>query len=62
MPYVTRPVDPFENAPWLSETDRHRPDIHVDGPKHVDTGLVDKDGHAIMRVQAPIGFGRDSEH
>lgn len=37
------------------------PDVRVDGPKEVDTGLVDRFGNSIMRVQAPIGFGRDRE-
>ena len=38
------------------------PDLHVSGPKEVNTGLVDRHGNAIMRLQAPIGFGRDGEH
>jgi len=61
MPYVIRPTDP-QDDPWWTAADPHKRDISVDGPKHVDTGLVDRHGHAIMRTQAPIGFGRDSEH
>jgi hypothetical protein len=34
------------------------PALSVDGQKQVDTGLVDRLGNAIMRVQNPIGFGR----
>lgn len=37
------------------------PQITVDGPARIDTGLVDRHGHAIERVQPPIGFGRDAE-
>jgi hypothetical protein len=37
------------------------PDIHVSGPRHVDTGLIDGKGNAIYRTQAPVGFGRDDE-
>ncbi len=61
--YVTR-------AAWTEETPDigeawHGPmtaNLSVDGPKEISTGLVDRHGRAIMRIQAPIGFGRDSEH
>jgi hypothetical protein len=37
------------------------PDLVVDGPREVDTGLVDLDGHSIVRLQDPIGFHRFPE-
>ena len=37
------------------------PDIHVSGPRDVDTGLVTVRGDPIFRLQAPVGFGRDEE-
>lgn len=37
------------------------PELTVDGEKQVDTGLVDAKGNAIIRMQEPIGFGRNRE-
>lgn len=34
------------------------PHLEVDGPKEVDTGLVDPQGRPIMRFQDGIGFGK----
>ena len=60
MPYVTRPR--ADDMPGWMENYPLLPTLTVDGPKEVNTGLVDRFGHTIMRVQAPIGFGRDAEH
>lgn len=37
------------------------PNLTVDGPKEVNTRLVDRFGNKIVRIQPPIGFGRDEE-
>lgn len=37
------------------------PSIEVEGEKIVDTGLIWEDGSPIIRMQNPIGFGRDEE-
>lgn len=57
--YVRRPRawiedETYGDAPMI-------PDITVDGPTDVDTGLVWNDGTAIYRTALPIGFGRDDE-
>ena len=31
------------------------------GHQAVDTGLIDKDGNAILRLPNPIGFSREGE-
>jgi hypothetical protein len=55
--YVIRPrsgLDYPRIADWVS--DPMLPGVTVDGEKQVDTGLVDRHGNAIMRLQEPIGF------
>lgn len=37
------------------------PDLHVPDHRPIDTGIVDRNGDAIMRMPNPIGFGRESE-
>jgi len=37
------------------------PNIEVDGPARVDTGLVTAAGKAIIRLPNPLGFGRDGD-
>ena len=37
------------------------PELSVDGPNEVNTGLVSETGEPIYRVPPPIGFGRDDE-
>lgn len=46
--------DPLDEPP--------RPAISVDDSRQVDTGLVTARGMPIMRLQPPVGFGRDEEH
>lgn len=62
--YITRP--PVQTAPRGDDDgwwDRGPmlPSLSVDGPVEIDTKLVDRFGNQIMRVQPPIGFGRDGE-
>ena len=63
MPYVIRPAAIKVATPDLNDTGDWpmMPSFNVDGARTTDTGLVDRHGNAIMRVQAPIGFGRDNE-
>lgn len=60
MKYVIRPRAAHVEQPWDDE-EPLRCDLHVDGPKEVDTGLVSEHGDPIMRLANPIGFGRDHE-
>ena len=46
---------------WGSHEDPLVPELSVDGPAEVNTGLVSLDGQPIYRLQSPIGFGRDGE-
>ncbi len=41
-----------DNSPMI-------PSLTVDGRKTINTGLVTERGEPIMRLQAPIGFGRE---
>lgn len=59
MRYVTQPKGNVGDWDGWSEPCRINPT--VDGPKQVDTGLLDEKGNRIFRVQPPIGFGRDAE-
>lgn len=61
--YVTRPratVTPPHDEDWLDRGPMLQAPT-VDDRKEVDTGIVDQHGHSIMRLQGPIGFGRDEE-
>lgn len=60
MTYVIRATKPLfvETPLWDDQRARLTPDLNVDGAKEVRTGLIDRHGNAIMRLQAPIGFGR----
>lgn len=49
-----RMSDWWDNGPML-------PPVSVDGPASVSTGLIDRFGNPIERIQPPIGFGRDHE-
>lgn len=61
--YVIVPSSDRVETPYLSNPGDWPllPSVSVDGPVHVDTKLIDRHGNAIMRVQDPIGFGRDRE-
>jgi hypothetical protein len=61
--YVTRASSPFyvETPLWPEQCHSLTPDLHVDGRKEVDTGLVSASGDKIFRLAPPIGFGRDGE-
>jgi hypothetical protein len=60
--YVARPqangVPPPGSAEDTWFTDPMVPPLYVDGEKQVDTGLVDRKGNRIFRLQDPIGFHR----
>jgi len=62
--YITRAAKPLyvETPLWEDQREAFRPFLAVDDAKTVDTGLVDRFGQRIERLQPPIGFGRDSEH
>jgi hypothetical protein len=58
--YVTRAAKPlYIETPLWDDAKPFHPDIRVDDAKEVDTGLVDRLGNAIYRLQPPIGFGRE---
>jgi hypothetical protein len=61
--YVTRAAKPafIETPLWDDQCSSLTPDLHVDGEKEVDTGLVSLSGDRIFRLAPPIGFGRDGE-
>lgn len=62
--YATRAGKPlYVETPLWEEDERNSlvPNIHVDGSKKVDTGLVSCRGEPIYRLAAPIGFGRENE-
>lgn len=62
MRYVTRAAKPaYIETPLWGDDKPLEPALIVDGPKEIDTGLVDGSGCSIYRVQEPIGFGRDDE-
>lgn len=56
MKYVSRPNSP--RAEWWDDGCPLILSLNVDGGKEVDTGLIDRHGNVIMRLQNPIGFGR----
>lgn len=60
MRYVTRRPAPRMEYDWW-DSGPMLPMLCVDGPASVSTGLVDRHGNEIERVQPPIGFGRDGE-
>lgn len=51
MKYVTDSEIRWEMDPLI-------PDLSVQGPKTVDTGLMDKYENKIFRIQDEIGFHR----
>lgn len=59
MRYVIKSNQP--TSEWWMDQGPLIPALNVDGPKEVDTKLVDRHGNKIMRLQPPIGFGRDEE-
>lgn len=62
MRYVTRAYRPlYVETPLWEGADGLKPDIHVDGRKEVNTGLVSHRGEPIMRLPPPVGFGRDAD-
>lgn len=56
MRYVARPSKP--RADWYDDDSPLIPSLSVDGSKETNTGLIDRHGNPIMRLQPPIGFGR----
>lgn len=76
MTYVSRPPSPATErmartlgATWVPKAYYVpedpglglAPDLVVDGPKEVRTGLIDALGHPIVRLQDPVGFHRFPE-
>ncbi|WP_157783546.1 hypothetical protein [Rhizorhabdus wittichii] len=61
--YVTRaaPSGPTRSNDDWWDRGPLLPTVSVDDRREIDTGLIDHFGNAIMRVQPPIGFGRDGE-
>lgn len=59
MRYVTRAF--YVETPLEEGNGSLVPDIQVDGRKQVNTGLVTARGEPIMRLQDPIGFGRNND-
>lgn len=57
MRYVSKTT----SQEWITNDDPLLVQPTVDGPKEVDTRLVDRFGNQIVRIQPPIGFGRDEE-
>lgn len=59
--YTIRPAQPkaTQSDGWW-DLGPLLPNLSVDGPKEADTGLVDRFGNRIVRIQPPIGFGRDA--
>lgn len=57
--YITRARGFVETPLFDDQREGGRPEISVDGAKETDTGLFDRFGNMIMRLQDPIGFGRD---
>jgi hypothetical protein len=47
-----------ETPLWDEQKEGLRPNIQVDDAKTTDTGLVTATGKPSMRLQDPIGFGR----
>lgn len=63
MRYVIRATKPlYVETPLWDDNEPHRPSLTVDDAKETDTGLVDRFGNAICRLQPPVGFGRNDEH
>jgi hypothetical protein len=58
--YIAEPVGRQPTADW-SDPYPLIPDLSVEGPKRVDTGLVNDKGDPIYRLPPPIGFGRNDE-
>ncbi len=58
--YITRADKPLyvETPLWDDQREGLRPNLLVDDAKVVDTGLIDRHGAAILRVQDAIGFHR----
>lgn len=48
-------------ANWFDDDSPLVPCITVDDAPAIDTGLFWHDGSPIMRVNDPIGFGRENE-
>lgn len=62
MRYVRAGKPLYVETPlWEGDNPSLVPHIDVDGPKIVDTGLIFEDGTPVMRIQPPIGFGRDED-
>lgn len=61
--YVTRANKPLfvETPLWDDQRGGMMPELSVDGAKEVNTGLVSASGDPIMRLQDPVGFGRDQD-
>lgn len=50
---------PEKPEPGVTDNDQPLlPEIEVDVPAPVDTGLLNARGHRIYRTPRPIGFGR----
>lgn len=55
----TRAAKPlYVETPLWNDAEPHRPSLEVADAKAVNTGLLWPDGSPIMRVNDPIGFGR----
>lgn len=57
--YFTRKAWVEDEEAWDAPVNDHVPTVCDHEP--IDTGLIDKDGNAIMRAPNPVGFGKDDE-
>jgi hypothetical protein len=59
--YFVQTGKPRADDDYWEPSDPLMTSVTVCGHEAVDTGLIDKNGNAIMRAPNPMGFGRDSE-